>query len=124
MANAVIAGSGAPLATLAVGKTAAFGQWPMGGKMGYNMYTYVDGSSSSLVRYTEWVSTKDYTPLWNSTAAVELYNRTADPNENLNLAGRPEMAAVIKQLSALLHANWRGAVPAQSPAPETAPVSI
>jgi hypothetical protein len=97
-----------PVTTRAVGKTAAFGQWPMGGHMGYNIYTYVDGSLSSLVRYTEWVSTKDYTPIWNKTAGVELYNRTADPNENINLASKPEMAPVVKQLSKLLHENWRG----------------
>ena len=50
-------------------------------------------------------------PIWNANPApgnfTELYNRTADPNENLNIANLPEMQAVVARLSAMLHAGWR-----------------
>jgi iduronate 2-sulfatase len=102
--------------------SAAFGQWPSKKLMGYNLYTFVTpdwaiaGSSAPapgyLVRYTEWVSYNKSSagagPIWESVSGVELYNRTADPDENQNLANKPEMAEVVKQLRTKLHAGWRG----------------
>jgi hypothetical protein len=41
---------------------------------------------------------------------VELYNRSADPNENQNIAARPGAAAVVGELSRLLRAGWRRSV--------------
>ena len=97
---------------------AAFGQWPgKGDKMGYNIFTYVTslcGSEPSLVRYTEWVTydKKKAAPIWDEVAGVELYNRTADPNENQNIAARPGVADVVRELSRRLRAGWRGKVDA------------
>ena len=81
--------------------------------MGYVIFTHVAsrcGSEPSLVRYTEWVSydKKRATPIWDEVAGVELYNRTSDPNENQNIAAKPGMTDVVKELSRRLHAGWRG----------------
>ena len=54
------------------------------------------------------MTAKNYAPEWSALAGVELYNRSADANENQNLASRPELAAVAKELQGRLHANWRG----------------
>jgi arylsulfatase A-like enzyme len=42
---------------------------------------------------------------------VELYDHEKDPNEDVNVAKLPENAAVVKELSDLLHAGWKGARP-------------
>jgi iduronate 2-sulfatase len=114
LANGDVTGAGVG------GKVAAFGQWPKtlkaGAKMGYNIYTHVPtslDSSNAQVRYTEWV---DYntsgavnTPIWQPDLAgiTELYNRTEDPNENVNLSELPAMKEIVAALSAQLHAGWR-----------------
>ena len=97
---------------------AAFAQWPSKkDTMGYNIFTYVtslSGSEPSLVRYTEWAhyDKKTAAPIWDKVAGVELYNRTADPNENRNIAATPGVTDVVKELSRRLHAGWRGKVDA------------
>ena len=112
---AAVRGAGVPA------KKAAFGQWPkkVAGRsaMGYNLYTFLspelDRGAASQVRYTEWVkynkSGDVHGPVWQKdlSGIVELYNRTADPGENFNLAEKPEMAAIVANLSAQLHAGWR-----------------
>jgi hypothetical protein len=40
-------------------------------------------------------------PIWDEVEGVELYN----------IAGRPDVAAVVKDLSRLLRAAWRNAAP-------------
>ena len=115
-AGAGAGADGASFGTDTGGKKAAFGQWPKsvaGGSMGYILHTSLDGAP---IRYTEWVrynKTKSVnTPIWNEEPApgnfAELYNRSADPNENVNIAFLPEMKDVVAQLSAMLHTGWRG----------------
>ena len=103
-------------------KRAAFGQWPkndVAGRkaMGYSIYTMLpaelDQGATSQVRYTEWVvynkSGLVHGPVWQQhlSGINELYNRSADPDENVNLASRPELATIVANLSAQLHAGWR-----------------
>jgi len=84
-------------------KKAAFSQYPravkgVGQAMGYSMRT-------DRYRYTEWrVPGSDF-------LAVELYDHEKDPQENVNVAKRPENAALVKQLAAQLHAGWKAARP-------------
>eukprot|EP00041_Stephanoeca_diplocostata_P013554 m.237734 g.237734 ORF g.237734 m.237734 type:complete len:528 (+) comp19378_c0_seq5:71-1654(+) len=86
-------------------KAAAFSQWPKGGSMGYNVFT--NTSDGTRVRYTEWVGYKNHTPQWDKLAGRELYNHTADPNENINIVDNPAIAAEVDRLSKILHAGWR-----------------
>ncbi len=59
-------------------------------------------------RLVEWtVRGKDLTEF----AEYELYDLETDPGENVNLASRPEHAALVEQLRAQLHAGWRAALP-------------
>jgi arylsulfatase A-like enzyme len=84
-------------------KTAAFSQYPrsqQGGLMGYSMRT-------DRYRFTQWVSRNDY----SKVEAIELYDHTCDPQENQNIANRPENAALIKELAAQLAAGWKAALP-------------
>lgn len=54
-------------------------------------------------RYTEW----------GSAEVAELYDRTKDPKEFVNLAKDPKMKPVIAEMRALL-ADWRRALPPQA----------
>ena len=81
-------------------KPAAFSQYPRGKLMGYTMRT-------DRHRFTMWVDAKDH----GKVDAVELYDHQADPQENENIAGRPDMAATVEALTAQLRAGWTGARP-------------
>ncbi len=88
-------------------KTAAFSQYPRGaGKagggalMGYTMRT-------DRYRFTQWVKRDDH----SKVDAVELYDHQNDPQENHNIAGKPENAALVKELAAKLTAGWQAARP-------------
>jgi uncharacterized sulfatase len=48
-------------------------------------------------RYTEWD---------NGYKGVELYDHAADPHEWTNLAADPKRAATVKEMQALVRANW------------------
>ena len=67
--------------------------------MGYSMLT-------DRWHYVTWINwtTKQF-------AANELYDRAADPDENVNLAAKPEQAARLKELEAERLAGWRAAGP-------------
>lgn len=67
--------------------------------MGYSIRT-------EQYRYTEWVN-------WESKelAAIELYDHTMDPNENINIADIEENKSIIKELAEKLKLGWRAAVP-------------
>ena len=67
--------------------------------MGYSIRT-------EQYRYTEWVN-------WESKelAAIELYDHTMDPNENINIAGIEENKSIIKELAEKLKLGWRAAIP-------------
>ncbi|MDX9982132.1 MAG: sulfatase [Lentisphaeria bacterium] len=80
-------------------KRAAFSQYPRGGDvMGYSMRT-------ERHRYTEWIRRS------GTTEAIELYDHETDPQENTNLAVRPEHAELVARLGTLLHEGWRAARP-------------
>ncbi len=88
-------------------KTAAFSQYPRpGGRtgagqlMGYSMRT-------DRYRFTAWMARADPTMV----VAQELYDHQTDPQENQNIAGQPENAALVKALTASLNAGWKAARP-------------
>ncbi len=85
-------------------KTAAFSQYPraLGAKhlMGYSMRT-------DRYRFTAWMQRDDH----SQVDAVELYDHQADPQENVNIAGPPQNAALVKELTAKLNAGWKAALP-------------
>lgn len=70
--------------------------------MGYSLRTKTH-------RYTEWIeiSHKTFKPDWNNVVERELYDHIFDPNENLNLANKPEMKDVIEVLRRQLIMGWR-----------------
>ena len=86
-------------------KDAVFTQYPSDGHpwrrqknnppevMGYSMRT-------DQFRYTEWIKTED-----NSVIARELYNHITDPDENINVAEKPEYTTIVVSLSEKLHAD-------------------
>jgi arylsulfatase A-like enzyme len=83
-------------------KSAAFSQYPRQKEiMGYSMRT-------DRYRYTEWRMRDG-----SKVVARELYDHETDPHETVNLAGVPEHAARVKELSERLSAGWR--VAAASP---------
>jgi arylsulfatase A-like enzyme len=56
-------------------------------------------------RLVEWtVEGKDF-------REIELYDFQNDPEETANVAGKPENAAVVKELTDLLHQGWKAALP-------------
>lgn len=79
-------------------KKAAFSQYPRGKVMGYSMRT-------DRYRYTEWQSPE------GSVVARELYDHEVDPWESENLADRPELQSLVRQLSEQLRAGWEAAIP-------------
>ena len=83
-------------------KKAAFSQYPRNHNgtplMGYSMRT-------ERYRFTRWVHRNDHSKL----EAVELYDHQTDPQENINIAGRPANAALVAELTRQWLAGWRGA---------------
>jgi iduronate 2-sulfatase len=69
--------------------------------MGYTMRT-------DRYRLVLWV---DYRAPREEPIAVELYDHETDPKENVNLASRPEYAAVVDSLTAQFWRGWRDALP-------------
>ena len=92
-------------------KRAAFSQYPRdknknrhnghGDIMGYAMRT-------DRYRYVEWRDWKT-----GEIVARELYDSAKDPGEMKNLAVRPEFQGVAEELSGILQAGWRAALPAK-----------
>ena len=89
-------------------KSAAFSQYPRPGSktaghgalMGYTMRT-------DRYRFTVWVDRNDHTVV----EATELYDHQTDPQENYNLAQKPENAGLVARLMAQWKAGWQGAKP-------------
>ncbi|MBI5693085.1 MAG: sulfatase [Verrucomicrobia bacterium] len=88
-------------------KQAAFSQYPRPGSksgvgqlMGYAMRT-------DRYRFVVWVGRNDH----SKVDAIELYDHETDPQENQNLAGRPEHAALVARLMTQWKAGWRAAGP-------------
>ena len=88
-------------------KTAAFSQYPRnagktgaGKLMGYTMRT-------DRYRFTVWVSDTDHLKV----DATELYDHQTDPQENYNLAKKPENAELVAKLMEQWKKGWQGAKP-------------
>jgi len=78
-------------------KTAAFSQYPRGGGvMGYSMRT-------DRYRLTRWLN-RD-----GSEAARDLYDHQNDPQEDVNVAERPENKALVEELTKQMQAGWKAA---------------
>jgi iduronate 2-sulfatase len=71
-------------------KEAAFSQYPRGKVMGYSL-------RSGNWRYTEWIDRRT-----GDVVGRELYDHSAGPAADRNLADEPEFADTVKKLSALL----------------------
>jgi len=90
-----------------VWKSAAFSQYPRnaghtsaGKLMGYTMRT-------DRYRFTVWVGNADHSKI----DATELYDHQTDPQENYNLAKKPENAELVAQLMDQWKKGWQGAKP-------------
>ncbi len=88
-------------------KTAAFSQYPRSvmathGKdlMGYSMRT-------DRYRFTVWVDRNDHTKV----DATELYDHQTDPQENINIAKKPENVELVAKLMTQWKRGWQGAKP-------------
>lgn len=79
-------------------KKAAFSQYPRNSLMGR---TLTDGR----FRYTEWLHSD------GTLEAAELYDHSADPQENVNRAADPALSAHRARLRDMLHSGWRAARP-------------
>lgn len=90
-------------------KMAAFSEYPRGtGRlheplMGYTMRT-------SRYRFTIWVSRKDHSVV----DTIELYDDQKDPQENVNIARRPENAGLVKKLTQQWRNGWQAAKPPET----------
>lgn len=83
-------------------KKAAFSQYPRGGGvMGYSM-------RADRYRLTRWLNRN------GAEVARELYDHQSDPQENANVADRPENKAVVEELTKQMQAGWK-AVRAELP---------
>ncbi len=72
-------------------KKAAFSEYPKGGRQGTAMRT-------DRYRYVEWRDKK------GELVASELYDHQSDPQENQNLAGKPEHKALLEELAGQMKA--------------------
>jgi arylsulfatase A-like enzyme len=82
-------------------KSAAFSWYPKGGCLGTAMRT-------DRYRYVQWVDKQ------GRVAAQELYDHQTDPQENLNVAERPENRELLEQLGRQLGVGWGGAKPVRA----------
>jgi arylsulfatase A-like enzyme len=73
-------------------KSASHSWYPKGGYQGIAMRT-------DRWRFVEWRKA-------GQPSVYELYDHRSDPQENQNLAGRPEYAQTIKELAAKLHEKF------------------
>ncbi|XP_023235188.1 iduronate 2-sulfatase-like isoform X2 [Centruroides sculpturatus] len=106
-------------------KTAAFSQYPRPSQhpqkdsdqpdlndikvMGYTIKT-------KEYRYTEWIkfSPQTFSQDWSVVYAKELYNHTADPQENNNEANNPNYENIMKKLSEQLRNGWNSSLPSHN----------
>jgi arylsulfatase A-like enzyme len=79
-------------------KKAAFSEYPKGGNQGIAMRT-------DRYRYVEWKNKA------GEIVARELYDHKTDPQENENVADKPEQAKIIAKLGAQMKAGWQAAKP-------------
>jgi len=60
---------------------------------------------------TERYRLVEWSPNNSDYAEYELYDFENDPDENVNIAGRPESEAIVTELTELLHAGWEASLP-------------
>ncbi len=72
--------------------------------MGFSMVT-------PRYHYVEWRYWDNDRKIAGEVAAVELYDNQADSDENRNIAGLPDNAGIVEELSEQLKAGWRVARP-------------
>ncbi len=70
--------------------------------MGYSMVT-------AKYHYVEWYHWDDEKKVAFDQVGVELYDNQMDPDENVNIAGLPEQAERVEELSRKLKAGWKAA---------------
>jgi iduronate 2-sulfatase len=100
-------------------KTAVFSQFHQRPKVTLDGNRYM-GYSIVTERYhlVEWHTWDDTTKTaGEKVVGRELYDNLADPQENTNLAGLPESAGLVAELTQKLHAGWRAARPQEAPKP-------
>ncbi|MBI5684808.1 MAG: sulfatase [Verrucomicrobia bacterium] len=79
-------------------KKAAFSEYPKGGNQGTAMRT-------DRYRYVEWKNKA------GEIVARELYDHQTDPQENENVADKPEHAKLVAKLGEQMKAGWQAAKP-------------
>jgi len=84
-------------------KKAAFSQYPR--RPAKNQYVMGYSMKTDRYRYTEWAQ-KDKEPI-----GLELYDHKNDPDENINIAHRPQNKELVAKLSKMLKAGWKAALP-------------
>jgi len=76
---------------------------------------YVNGDSirTDRYRYTEWTEEKipPGSPLETRHYARMLYDHESDPNENVNIAERPDKSDTVTELAGMLKAGWKAVQP-------------
>ena len=93
-------------------KSAAFSQFHRRPKvsadgkryMGYSINTYNH-------HYVEWYTWNHKKGLRGKKVDVELYDRSADPHEFVNIAAQEDMKGIVAQLSLQLEQGWQDAKP-------------
>lgn len=90
-------------------KSAAFSQYGRGPTSKFDPKIHPMGRSirTDRYRYTEWRDPQ------GALVGTELYDQDEDPENNVNLAVRPENAALVTQLATRLQQGWKSALPAQ-----------
>ena len=66
-----------------------------------------DSIRTARYRFTRWTRTNDPKNL----GGLELYDHESDPQENVNIANRPENTELVKRLTIQLTAGWHAAQP-------------
>jgi arylsulfatase A-like enzyme len=78
----------------------------------FSRYFGGDSVRTDRYLYTEWTDDA------GQRTARMLYDHQADPNENVNIAERPDLADTVAGLARLLRAGWREAPAEAKPGPE------
>lgn len=85
---------------LAIDTPMGYWDYPPEGAMGYSMRT-------DRYRFTLWHVTDQP----DNVLGLELYDHQVDPAENVNIAGHPDQAELVAQLTQKLKAGWAAAQP-------------
>jgi arylsulfatase A-like enzyme len=93
-------------------KSAVFSQYHRRPKVTPDKKRYMGNSMvTTRYHYVEWRYWDNDKKRAGELVAVELYDNRKDPDENINIAGLPEQAAIVEKLSKQLKVGWRAAVP-------------